>query len=396
MSTSATEAGRELIAGWQRIESCLTEWVLQLADFNASGAYRVDGFATCQSWLEINCGIGRSTAFERVRVARELTQRPVVREAFANGVIGFAKTRVLTRLETLDDERDEKFVRDAVDSSIAALEIRVRNWNYFNGRDQEPLGDRYGLRWSPGFGDGLGQITIEAPNDMIARVLGVTDTYVDWLYHHGEVGEFASYVKNSRDENSAGTDVVPIWEKSVGARRADAFFDLIEEIALVDADKIDPDTATVDVTVQYEDLLAATGAASTSTGAPLTGDAARRLACDAGIVRIIVNGVSEILDVGRKSRAFTKAQRRAIRARHGHRCAARGCHRRITQIHHLEHWSNGGMTSIENGVPLCSYHHHLVHEGGWTITYNPSTGVTRMEGPQGQVLETEAELLRVA
>ena len=82
--------------------------------------------------------------------------------------------------------------------------------------------------------------------------------------------------------------------------------------------------------------------------------------------------------------------------RHGYRCCAQGCRRRITQIHHLHWWEDGGVTSIDNGVPLCSYHHHLVHEGGWTISYNPYTGITRLEGPQGQVLETQVDVGRRA
>ncbi|HVE94154.1 MAG TPA: HNH endonuclease signature motif containing protein, partial [Acidimicrobiales bacterium] len=128
----------------------------------------------------------------------------------------------------------------------------------------------------------------------------------------------------------------------------------------------------------------APGGADLSSGATVGGDAARRLACDAGVHRIVVKGTSEILDVGQKTRTATVAQRRSIKSRHGHRCAYPGCERRIFQIHHIVWWENCGATAVDNGVPLCLAHHHLVHEGGWTVSYEPTTGVTTFTGPDGQ------------
>jgi hypothetical protein len=401
MSTSVTAAGRELIEGFKQIEFRLTEWILQLADFDAGAGWREDGFTSCQAWLEVKCCIGWSTAKERVRVARELTHRPVVRAAFAEGRLTYSKARVITRLRGLDNERDETFVRDAAASSVRALDERVHNWNYLADQDRKPRGldDLYGLTWAPGFADGLGRLTIETPNDLGARAVKLIDAYLNWLFHRREptlLGTKALGEPETRSRSGEDDDVPLFQHRSLAARRADAFFDLLEEIALVHEEKIDPESAALNVTVQYEDLIRGVGVAATEYAALLTGEAARRLACDGGIHRIIVNGISEVLDVGRKTRTWTRAQRRVIRARHGFRCAAGGCHRRITQIHHIHWWENGGVTSVDNGVPLCSYHHHLVHEGGWAVAYNPRTGVTRMEGPQGQVLESDALFLYAA
>jgi hypothetical protein len=36
-------------------------------------------------------------------------------------------------------------------------------------------------------------------------------------------------------------------------------------------------------------------------------------------------------------------------------------------IHHIEHWANGGETAVEQLMLLCSKHHTLVHEGGFRI-----------------------------
>ena len=395
MSVSETEAGRELIADWQGINTRLVEWILKLAEFDRDALWAIDGFANCVSWLEIKCDMARTTAFEKVRVAHELLRRPVVRAALADARLPFSKAQAISRLEGLDDARDERFVAAAAESSIKALELRVKNWNHYNGGEGDPdLDDHYGMRFVQGFMDGYGQLILEGPNDMLLRVVGITDAYGNFLFHN-KPGQLRL---EPVDESRIGTHPQGDEPKRpLAARRLDNFLDLCEEIALVNADKIDPEVAAVGVTVQYEDLVANRRTLTlTDQGAILTGEAVRRLACDAGVCRMVVKGVSEFLDVGRKTRTWTTAQRRAIRARHNHRCAAAGCNRRITQIHHIVWWDDDGDTAIDNGVPLCSYHHHLVHEGGWTITWNPNTGVTRMVGPEGQVLETQVSVGKAA
>ncbi len=168
---------------------------------------------------------------------------------------------------------------------------------------------------------------------------------------------------------------------SLAMKRLDTLNDLIEMAVAVNPETIDVDRAAVGVTIDYKDLLAGTGTALLSRGGSVVGEAARRLACDCGIHRIITRGQSEILDVGRQTRYWNRAQRRAIKARHGHTCAVKGCHRRITEIHHIMWWEDGGVTSIENGVPVCHGHHVMVHEGGWQISYNATTGETWLTAP---------------
>ena len=62
--------------------------------------------------------------------------------------------------------------------------------------------------------------------------------------------------------------------------------------------------------------------------------------------------------------------------------AARGCVRRVVQIHHTHPFSLGGDTNVDLGIPLCYGHHHLVHEGGWTAAYDPTTGVVTLTSPR--------------
>ena len=64
------------------------------------------------------------------------------------------------------------------------------------------------------------------------------------------------------------------------------------------------------------------------------------------------------------------------------------CGRRITELHHIVKWGWGGETNLDVGVPLCLGHHHLVHEGGWSIRYDATTGTTTLRGPDGQRIES--------
>jgi hypothetical protein len=52
-------------------------------------------------------------------------------------------------------------------------------------------------------------------------------------------------------------------------------------------------------------------------------------------------------------------------------------------IHHVIHWIDGGRTAICNGLPLCEYHHWLVHEGGWRIGRQQGGGVAFIPPPPG-------------
>jgi hypothetical protein len=120
------------------------------------------------------------------------------------------------------------------------------------------------------------------------------------------------------------------------------------------------------VQVMLETLEGRTGtrAADLDWGGPIPGETARRLACDAGITRIITDGASQVLDVGRTTRTIPAAIRRAVVARHP-TCTEDGCDVPAAwcDLHHIIHWINGGPTSVENLEPRCGRHHRDDHEG---------------------------------
>ena len=120
-----------------------------------------------------------------------------------------------------------------------------------------------------------------------------------------------------------------------------------------------------------------------SDGTPIPAATARRLACNAGIIPVVLGGDSEPLDVGRARRLATTAQRRAIRTMY-RTCAAPGCDVTVDRcdIHHVQPFEHGGHTNLDNLVPVCWRHHHLVHEGGWQLRIDPQRTITMVK-PDG-------------
>ena len=111
-------------------------------------------------------------------------------------------------------------------------------------------------------------------------------------------------------------------------------------------------------------------------GAPISPENARRLACDAEVIPVVLGGKGEPLDVGQASRGFTAAIRRAAWVRDEGRCVFPRCQRPACRAHHMKHWADGGPSSLVNCAWLCAFHHWLVHEGGWTTQRNPDGSYT--------------------
>ncbi|MGO4229652.1 DUF222 domain-containing protein [Arthrobacter sp. YAF34] len=101
---------------------------------------------------------------------------------------------------------------------------------------------------------------------------------------------------------------------------------------------------------------------------PVTASTVRKIACDADIIPVLLGGEGRILDIGRASRIFPPHHRKALIAR-DRGCAFPGCTIPATwcEAHHITYWSHGGTTGTENGVLLCSHHHHVIHKEHWTI-----------------------------
>lgn len=144
--------------------------------------------------------------------------------------------------------------------------------------------------------------------------------------------------------------------------------DPVELVVHVDAQTLDSDRV-----VERSEL---------ERGPALAPETARRLGCDAALTRIIERD-GKPLTVSRRTRTIPPALKRALRSR-DHCCRFPGCtNTRYLHAHHIHHWARGGPTAIGNLVALCSYHHRLVHEGGFQVEL-VGRGKVRFRRPDGR------------
>ncbi len=145
----------------------------------------------------------------------------------------------------------------------------------------------------------------------------------------------------------------------------------------------------VRVAIDWQALCAARGAAGVSGGSlgwagPICPETARRLACDAGVVRVVTGPDGLPLDVSRAQRTATAAIRRAVEIRDG-QCVFAGCDAlpEWCDVHHVVHWAHGGPTSCDNGALLCERHHTACHEGGFSVSRDAGTSTWHTWRPDG-------------
>ncbi len=197
------------------------------------------------------------------------------------------------------------------------------------------------------------------------------------------------------DLTSTAPVVVERDPRMPGKRRADALVELVGVAArVVDADRSHTTgsmagSAKVVVTVDYQTLigeLAETGQLP-GLGQSISGDlidagTARRLACDADILPVVLSGDSEPLDVGRTRRLFTGGLRTAVILR-DQGCTFPGCGRPPDwcDVHHVIPWWAGGVTTMSNAALLCARHHTIVHRdllladvAATGVTWDPTPG----------------------
>ena len=127
------------------------------------------------------------------------------------------------------------------------------------------------------------------------------------------------------------------------------------------------------VTMDYDDLKHGVGEATTTAGEDVDADTVRRWACDADLIPGVLGADGQILDVGRAQRLVTAAIWVALVLRDQH-CAFPGCRRPpvMCHAHHIVHWIDGGVTSLDNLVLLCGAHHRIVHSTPWEVRLNPA------------------------
>jgi hypothetical protein len=284
-----------------------------------------------------------NAAREKVRVAHALKTLPDIAAAFATGDLSYSKVRAMTRVVVNNSE----LLSFALKTTTARVEERCRELrcgtvDSLDGA-QRAFANR-SLRVNRNAERGTMTITVELPM---------------------ETGELvAKALDKARDDSTSKVEFI---DDSFSARQADALVSMASGYLSGNAEQsCNTSRNTSDdylVTIHVDQSALATG--NGRSNLPI--ESVKRLCCDGHAVVIGEDQNGEPLNIGRKTRTVPTAIKRALIAR-DKSCAFPGCHHtRFVDAHHIEHWSAGGETSLDNLMLLCSQHHKLVHEGGFAI-----------------------------
>ena len=278
---------------------------------------------------------------------------PVTAEAVAEGALSAEHVAVVAEvMKDLPAEAEESvvgFAREHEPSAVRAFGKELAYRLYQDDpepRDPEPAPqvNRHVMTWKNG----------------MLEIRALLDTVTGAKYQ-----ALLDPLAKPRPETAEdGPDLRPRAE-----REGDALAELVD--LMLRANQLPEhggEPVTLTVTMRYDDLAEQVGEATLDNGERIPAEQVRRLACDAGIIPLILGTNSQPMNIGRKTRTFTAGIRRTLVAR-DRGCSFPGCGRPPKQCdgHHLRHWADGGETSVDNATLLCRHHHTLVHQGGWDV-----------------------------
>jgi hypothetical protein len=344
-----------------------------LAELERRGSFRRDGHLSAAAWLTDQYGMGAGAAKAQVRVATALRQMPDVREAFGAGQITSSAVRLLAdaRAEHPEPfaEQEEALVEAAQTKGVDELRRVLADWSQAVEGEQAL--------------QAIERLRAKRRLDIYPTVTGMVRVEGELDPESGEGVVTALQAMVDADlRGSWGNDL-----RTPTQRRADALGELARRyLDGPDRPTVAGERPHLTVTVDVETLKSKAGKGELDNTGAIHPEAVRRLACDAGVMRVVMAGPSEPLEVGRRSPVVSSGLRRAVVLR-DRVCRFPGCSRPHgwCDAHHVKHWADGGHTSLTNLVLLCRPHHRLVHEGGFRLQMGDGGPVFRR--PDGSVLE---------
>lgn len=312
-------------------------------------------------WLIEEHNLSRSDAGSRMNLARQLPAFPTLDDAFATGDVNAAQASVIAAgLRSCPLE-----VRDVVEKELVTLAATFTPFHL--GQAVEAVLTRLGA----------GQDESErAERRHGRRGVDLDQTFAGTGSLSGTLTpEVYEAMRLAIAAAGGAATQGPEDDRSAAQRRHDALGAVASHyLAHADAPAVAGERPRVVVSIDRAALLAASCDtlaagrwATLDGGLPLPPETARRLACDAQLLPVAVDWDTGALTLGRTTRVWSQAIRRAAWIRDQAGCAFPKCGRPPADLHHIVWWSNGGRTDLDNAAWLCSFHHWLVHEGGWKL-----------------------------
>jgi hypothetical protein len=361
------------------IHAATCRWLALVAEFDRREGWADWGCKSCAQWLSHQCALAPAAAREHVRVARRLSELPQIQAAFGRGELSYSQVRALSRVAT--PELEGSLLELARHATAAQLERTLRAYRGVLRRELSADDRTHGQRFVVCEYDEDGALLLRArlPADEGALVVAAFDAARDTVREACEGDATTEPSSNGRGVSAE----TPVFAEAPPASNADALVLMAETVLSVGVrERSGGDSYQVVVHVDADALASEDEPCQLDDGPFLHPETARRLGCDASIVRILERD-GRPLSVGRRTRTVPPALRRALHSR-DRCCRFPGCtQRRFLHAHHIDHWAHGGATELSNLVHLCRFHHRLVHEGGYTLEPAGRAGALRFRRPDG-------------
>lgn len=373
------------LAQAKRLQAVLDARVLEIVSLLGATMTAIDSpvRAIPEYELMAHSGLSRREASDTVRRAQLIEDTPLFGEALAEGVMTSGHLDAISRGVRIAGDHRDALLAFAPDLVEVAGDMSLADFATLVTATAKSLVTDDGLSvfenqrksthlkmWN----DTDGMLHLRGAFDPVSGAVlqSRLQSILEATFHSGTGG---AAVSGALDHHP--------WIEANDHRRAHAL------VALVADSSSSGDTRVRTDVVVHVDLhtlihgLSASSTHRTAFGSDLPVATIRRMACDAGIIPVVLNGAGVPLDIGRIQRLASAGQRRALEARYT-TCAMPGCDISYhhCQIHHIEYWENGGHTDLNNMVPLCSRHHHAAHEGRWKLALDPKSRVLTASPPR--------------
>lgn len=348
--------------------------------FASSSEWELDGARSATRWLYGHGNEAWSEARLVVTRGALLTDFPCVSAAWRKGEISAQHVDALDRLRRHYPALRESLV--AVDEAIAEAARRCEPREFYQRLrhlchriDPDAIDDRERERTTG--------LHVSLLLDGLVRVDGTLDAVLGARFLAALESARRDVPEESEGDASGSEGTQPGAARdprALSRRNLDALGRILDAAGAATGDAALPlvsgERPTINVTVPVEALIDETSVEVgwlERFGIPTTlisGDHARRLACDASLRPLLVDRQGRLVAMLPKVRAIHPALRRAVFMR-DRQCRFPACRARIDEVHHIVFHSRGGPTVLSNLVGLCWHHHHLIHDGGWLIEGDP-------------------------
>lgn len=361
-------------------------FILMIAEFHTRKLAKKRGAPNTQTWLMRTHGVAERTAYEYLNVGNRLGAFPLIVQAFLQGDLSYSKVRLLLRYLAVENEEDLldlalKYCLSELEQALAGRRktSKRKSRNQFRlVEDKETGGVKFWGSLDPERGAEL-QASLKIAE--LATLRNIADIDPELLSSPESLDQLI-------DEAQAATPIADPEPAQAVTRfgtpmvggMLSAFLGMINVVRSQPRSKVRAPGAQVNVLMTLDERVYIPGRHGGETGDFI------RSVLNSEVCYHLLDKDGLHLKLTRSARTVSSSQETALLALWSYRCANPGCsHTRFLQFHHIQEWSEGGETNLDNLIPLCSACHALVTSGNVVIFVDEFIpGFLRFRMPGGE------------